>query len=137
MRITIYVVDDEWMAIQYFQYLMERTNIEYELVGQSTNSMKALKEIISLKPDAVFMDINMPVMDGLELSRQILEQISVKIFLLTSYRDFDFVKRGIQIGVADYILKNELTEKELERVLSKASQELYVEKKKKTPDFGT
>ena len=131
MRITIYVVDDEWMAIQYFQYLMERTNIEYELVGQSTNSMKALKEIISLKPDAVFMDINMPVMDGLELSRQILEQISVKIFLLTSYRDFDFVKRGIQIGVADYILKNELTEKELERVLSKASQELYVEKKKK------
>ena len=132
MRITIYVVDDEWMAIQYFQYLMERTNIEYELVGQSTNSMKALKEIISLKPDAVFMDINMPVMDGLELSRQILEQISVKIFLLTSYRDFDFVKRGIQIGVADYILKNELTEKELERVLSKASQELYVEKKKNT-----
>ena len=131
MKITIYVVDDEWMAIQYFQYLMERTNIEYELVGQSTNSMKALKEIISLKPDAVFMDINMPVMDGLELSRQILEQISVKIFLLTSYRDFDFVKRGIQIGVADYILKNELTEKELERVLSKASQELYVEKKKK------
>ncbi len=132
MRITIYVVDDEWMAIQYFQYLMERTNIEYELVGQSTNSMKALKEIISLKPDAVFMDINMPVMDGLELSRQILEQISVKIFLLTSYRNFDFVKRGIQIGVADYILKNELTEKELERVLSKASQELYVEKKKNT-----
>ena len=110
MRITIYVVDDEWMALQYFQYLMERTNIEYELVGQSTNRMKALKEIISLKPDAVFMDINMPVMDGLELSRQILEQISVKIFLLTSYRDFDFVKRGIQIGVADYILKNELTE---------------------------
>ena len=42
MKITIYVVDDEWMAIQYFQYLMERTNIEYELVGQSTNSMKAL-----------------------------------------------------------------------------------------------
>ena len=130
MKITIYVVDDEWMAIQYFQYLMERTNIEYELVGQSTNSMKALKEIVSLKPDVVFMDINMPVLDGLELSRQILAQIPVKIFLLTSYRDFDFVKRGIQIGVADYILKNELTEKELERVLSKASQELYGEKKK-------
>ncbi|MEI3412066.1 MAG: hypothetical protein V8Q57_01730 [Blautia sp.] len=37
--------------------------------------------------------------------------------------------------MADYILKNELTEKELERVLSKASQELYVEKKKKHPDF--
>ena len=131
MKITIYVVDDEWMAIQYFQYLLERTDLEYELVGQSTNSMKALKEIVSLKPDAVFMDINMPVMDGLELSRQILEQIPVKIFLLTSYRDFDFVKRGIQLGVADYILKNELTEKELERVLKKASQELYVEKKKK------
>ena len=131
VKIRIYVVDDEWMAIKYFQYLLERTDLEYELAGQATNSMKALKEIVSLKPDAVFMDINMPVLDGLELSRKILEQIPVKIFLLTSYRDFDFVKKGMQIGVADYILKNELNEKELERVLKKASSELYVEKKKK------
>ena len=131
MKITIYVVDDEWMAIQYFQYLLERTNLEYELIGQSTNSMKALKEIVSLKPDVVFMDISMPVMDGLELSRKILEQIPVKIFLLTSYRDFDFVKKGIQIGVVDYILKNELTENELERILNKTSKDLYVEKKRR------
>lgn len=131
MKITIYVVDDEWMAIQYFQYLLERTNLDYELIGQSTNSMKALKEIVSLKPDVVFMDISMPVMDGLELSRKILEQIPVKIFLLTSYRDFDFVKKGIQIGVVDYILKNELTENELERILTKITKDLHVEKKKR------
>lgn len=131
MKITIYVVDDEWMAIQYFQYLLQQTNLEYELVGQSTNSMKALKEIVSLRPDVVFVDIDMPVLDGLELSKRIMEQIPVKVFLLTSYRDFDFVKRGIQIGVADYFLKNELTEKELERALNKAAEEIYAEQKRK------
>ena len=130
MKITIYIVDDEYMALQYFHCLLESVKLEYEVVGQATNSVKALKEIVSLKPDVVFADINMPIMDGLELSQQILRQVSSKIFLLTSYRDFDYVKKGIQIGIADYILKNELTESTLEDILQKAASDLYVEKKK-------
>lgn len=130
MKVTIYIVDDEWMAIQYFHCLLESVHLEYEVIGEATNSVKALKEIVSLKPDVVFADINMPIMDGLELSQQILQKVPAKIFLLTSYRDFDYVKKGIQIGISDYILKNELTEKSLEDILQKAAQDLYVEKKK-------
>ena len=130
MKLRIYIVDDELMAIQYFNYLLEQTHLECEVVGQSTNSERALAEIIGMKPDVVFADINMPVMDGLELAEEILKRLSTKVILLTSYRDFDYVKRGIQIGVADYVLKNELDEASLKKLLEKTAQELIVEKKK-------
>lgn len=103
MGINIYIVDDEQMAIQYFHYLLKNTEMDCEIVGEATNSMTAFKEIIRLKPDIVFADINMPVMDGLELSEAILKSVNTKIFLLTSYRDFDYVKKGLSIGVSDYI----------------------------------
>lgn len=118
------------MAIQYFIYLLEQTGILYEVVGQATNSQRALEEITSKKPDVVFADINMPVMDGLVLAEQILKKAPTKVILLTSYRDFDYVKRGIQIGVADYVLKNELNEEALKKLLEKTAQDLVIEKKK-------
>lgn len=130
MRMTIYIVDDEQMAIQYFHYLLKNTEMDCEIVGQATNSMTALKEIIHLKPDMVFADINMPVMDGLELSEAILKRVNTKIFLLTSYRDFDYVKKGLTIGVSDYILKNDLTENSLKDLLEKTQKSLQVEKEK-------
>ena len=68
MKLRIYIVDDEQMAIEYLIYLLKRVNVEYEIVGSSTNSIKALKEVQRCKPDIVFADITMPVMDGLELS---------------------------------------------------------------------
>lgn len=130
MKVRIFIVDDEQMAIKYLKYLLESTKLEYEIAGQATNSVKALHEIIRLKPDIIFVDINMPVMDGLELSEQVLKRITTKIFLLTSYRDFDYVKKGIQIGIADYILKNELNEETLGKLLSKTVGDILVEKKK-------
>ena len=129
MKITIYIVDDEIMAIQYFHYLLENIKADYEVIGEATNSVKALQEILRLKPDIIFADINMPILDGLELSEKILDQIHAKIFLLTSYRDFDYVKKGISIGVTDYILKNDLTKEVLEKLLEKHTGDLYMERK--------
>ena len=123
MKITIYVVDDEWMAIQYFQYLMERTNIEYELVGQSTNSMKALKEIISLKPDAVFMDINMPVMDGLEATRRIRsmnrrDAMTIPIVAMSANAFQEDVEKSLAAGLNEHLTKP-LDEKKLTETMKK------------------
>ncbi|MDO4647589.1 MAG: response regulator [Eubacteriales bacterium] len=127
--IRIYIVDDEPMAITYLKFLLDQIRAECQVVGEATNSRKALGEILQLKPDMVFLDINMPVMDGLTLAEEILKRNAMKIFLLTSYRDFDFVKKGIRIGVTDYILKNDLTESFLESLLTKTAQELSVERR--------
>lgn len=129
MKLKIYIVDDELMAIKYLCYILEHINLDYQLMGYETNSVKALSEIRRLRPDVVFLDIDMPVMGGLELAEQILKQLSVKIFMLTSYRDFDYVKKGMQIGVTDYLLKNELTEQGMYQLLRKTMENLAVERR--------
>lgn len=129
MKLRIYIVDDEQIAIKYFEYLLKNIEMGCEVVGASTNSTKAVSEILRLKPDVVFTDISMPVMDGLEVAEKILRQIPVKIFLLTAYRDFDYVKKGMRIGVTDYLLKNELDEDSLKKLLEKTAEDIMIEKR--------
>lgn len=130
MKTRIYIVDDELMAIQYFKYLLEETKIEYEVIGEATNGVKAIPEILRLHPDIVFADISMPVMDGLQMAEEILKtNVNQKIVILTSYRDFDYAKRGMNIGVTDYVLKNEFSEDSLKILITKIMKELVKEKK--------
>lgn len=132
MKLTIYMVDDEPMAIRYLETLLKGTGLKIEIVGKASNGVKAVPEILRLHPDFVFADISMPVMNGLEMSEQILKQNpSQKIFLLTAYRDFEYAKRSVKIGVADYILKNELSEAMLEELLRKNMDNLEQEKRER------
>lgn len=123
-RLSIYVVDDEPMAIEYFKYLLNTLGDTYTLVGSSTSSMGACLEIPKLKPDVIFTDIVMPVMDGVELAQKLLESDDYLIYMLTSYKDFEYAKKSVQIGVSDYVLKNDLSEESLDRILKEAEIKL-------------
>ena len=93
MKLTIYIVDDEPMAIRYLETLLKGTGLEIVIAGKASNGVKAVSEILKLHPDFVFADISMPVMNGLEMSEHVLKQNpSQKIFLLTAYRDFEYAK---------------------------------------------
>lgn len=132
MKLTIYIVDDEPMAIQNLKMLLEGTTLDLEVIGTASNGVKAIPEITKLNPDFVFVDICMPVMDGLEMSEQILKNNpSQKIFMLTAYRDFEYAKKSISIGVADYILKNDLSEAGLEELITRNVAELDLDKRKR------
>ena len=94
-KVRIYVVDDEPMAVAYFKSLVEEASPEYEIVGEAFWGVQALSDIKRLKPDIAFLDISMPVMNGLTLADKVLNTHPMqKIVLLTSYQDFDFVNRG-------------------------------------------
>ncbi len=127
--LTIYIVDDEPMAIRYLQSLLEACGAANEVVGTATNSHMALQEILRLKPDVVFTDISMPVMNGLTLARRVLEGVSTRVYLLTSYEDFAFAREGVKLGAADYILKNELTEAMLRDLLKQAEADIAREQR--------
>ncbi len=129
--ISIYIVDDEPMAIRYLEMLLEASGFPCEIVGTQTNSTRAYYEIRSMHPDVVFTDISMPVMDGLELAEKILKTGDSRVYLLTSYEDFEYAKKGVKIGVSDYLLKNELTEKMLAGILEEAQQELFDQRKQR------
>lgn len=127
--LTVYIVDDEPMAIQYLEYLLAQSGAACEIVGSATNSTRALEEILRREPDVVFTDISMPVMNGLELARRVLERQRPRIYLLTSYEDFQYAKQGVKIGVSDYILKNELTQPMLRELLDRADAEIAGERR--------
>jgi len=122
--ISIYIVDDEPMAVQYLEYMLKNSGASYVIAGTSTNSTRALAEILDRKPDVVFTDISMPVMDGLKLAERVLSRLSCRVYLLTSYEDFQYARQSVKIGAADYILKNELTEELLRNLLEGAETEL-------------
>lgn len=121
----IYIVDDEIMAVDYFRMLLESCGTEYKLSGYSTNSLLAYDEIIKMQPDIVFIDVNMPVLTGIELAERILKvRPDEKIVFLTAYRDFDFIKQGMDLGIETYLLKNELTTESLAVELNKIEQKI-------------
>ena len=132
MKLTVYIVDDEPMAIRYLEMLLHDTSLDVEVVGTASNGVGAVPEIIRLQPDFVFADISMPVMNGLQMASEVLRQNPTqKIFILTAYRDFEYAKTSVSIGVTDYLLKNELSEKSLEELLRKHAEELQLARQRK------
>lgn len=107
--IRVYMVDDEIRAIQSVQRLLAPHGGDCVMVGSATGALTALREIPQLAPDIVLADINMPGMSGLDLVAELQRQGSGCIFfLLTAYKEFEFAKRGLQLGVAGYLLKHEI-----------------------------
>ena len=128
--LRIFAVDDEILAIDYLKAIMEECKTDCTLLGFSTNSAAALTSIRQLKPDIAIIDINLPGMSGIEVAAELLKtERDLKIIFLTSFRDFDYVKKGMELGISAYILKNELSAESLDRELNKVVGKLEEERK--------
>lgn len=94
----------------------------YNIIGEYTNGAEALEQIRELKPDVAVLDINMPRMNGLEVTRAVnKEKLPTKIIILTMYKDEDYFNEAINLDVSAYILKDCATNeiiKCLEEVIS-------------------
>jgi two-component system chemotaxis response regulator CheB len=84
--IKVLIVEDSPAAREYLVHIMN-SDPSIEVVGTATNGREALEAVARLKPDAVTMDINMPVMDGLEATRRIMEANPVPIVIVSSVWD--------------------------------------------------
>ncbi|WP_248924592.1 response regulator transcription factor [Paenibacillus hamazuiensis] len=130
-RIKVMIVDDEVLAIRHIKQLIDWESLGFEMAGESTFPEKALAMVRQLQPQVIFVDIRMPALDGLAFSRKALEAArDLKIVLLTSYKEFEYAKEAVKIGVYDYWVKHELKADQLAKELIKIKNELEREQRK-------
>ncbi|NNJ10428.1 response regulator transcription factor [Chloroflexales bacterium ZM16-3] len=105
-KIRVLIVDDQALIRTGIQSLLTR-KADIEVVGQASDGAEALEQVAVLDPDVVLMDVMMPVMDGVEATRRLsLSQARAAVIILTTFRDDDYVFRGIAAGARGYLLKD-------------------------------
>jgi len=85
-----------------------------EIVAQASNGQEAIDHMESAAPHIVITDIVMPVMDGIEFSKIMkVKYPDIKIIVLSSYSEYDYVREVFKYGVTDYLLKPKVSASEL------------------------
>jgi two-component system response regulator YesN len=104
--LKVLIVDDEYLVRNLLKHCIDWNEIGYEVIGEASNAHEALDMVDSFKPDVIFTDIYMPFMDGLEFGKAVFERYpNIKIVVLTGYEEFEYAKKSVKIGIADFLLK--------------------------------
>ncbi len=104
--IKVILVDDHKIFRDGFRLLLQ--SFPYvEVIDEASNGIEFLKVLETKVPDIIFMDINMPHLDGVEASKRSLEAYpDLKIIALTTFLDDDYLEQMLMAGVEAYMLKN-------------------------------
>lgn len=103
----ILIADDHSLIREGLKILVAQ-HAEWTVVGEATCGHEAISMYHSLRPDLVILDISMPDINGMEVSRQLLKfDNQAKILVLSMYDGDDYVTRCLEIGVKGYVVKNE------------------------------
>ena len=104
--VRILIVDDQNFVRKMLQYSLSSV-ADFEIVGTANSGSEALAQIEQLHPDIALVDIEMPGMNGLEITRTISEQYpQTKVLVLSIHDDEHYIRDSLQAGAKGYLLKN-------------------------------
>lgn len=105
MKISVLFVDDhEMVRIGVSAYLSAQPDID--VVGEASDGQEGVEKALQLKPDIILMDLVMTEMDGIEATKQIIQQWpEAKIIIVTSFLDDEKVYPALEAGATSYMLK--------------------------------
>ena len=104
-KIKIVIADDQQLIRESLQIVLNLEE-DLEVIGVASNGQEVIEFCPKLRPDVILMDIDMPIIDGVEATRLIKEQFpSQKIIILTSYQRIDYVVKALNYKAEGYLLK--------------------------------
>jgi DNA-binding NarL/FixJ family response regulator len=120
MAIRVLVVDDHRVVRAGLVALLRQSGLD--VVGEAGNGEEAVRLVGELQPRVVLMDMQMPVMDGVEATRRIRAQFpATEVMVLTTYADDEKIWGGLQAGARGYLLKDAPPEELLEGIQTVAA----------------
>lgn len=126
--VRILIVDDHQLILNGISDML-RPEKHYKIVGRAANGEEAVKKALLLKPDLIFMDISMPVMNGIEATKIIIKELpSIKILALTQHEELEYVKQILKSGGSGYLLKNSKKNEFIDAIESVLSGKHYLSK---------
>jgi pilus assembly protein CpaE len=118
------VVDDTWETCNNLQRLLELEE-DIQVVGTASNGEEALRFAKVLLPDIVLMDINMPVMNGIQTTEQMtIELPQTAIIMLSVQAEQEYIRQAKAAGASEYLIKPPSIE-----ALTQAVRRVYLSKK--------
>ena len=127
---SIMIVEDEYLVRQGIASLVNYEQFGMQVISQAENGIEAWQKFQDNPADILLTDINMPQMNGLELSKLVRDQApKCHIVFLTGYDDFDYARTAIKLGADDYLLKP-FSKDDVEEMLAKVQTKLDKERKK-------
>ena len=106
MTIRVVVADDQGMVRTGFSILLN-AQPDIEVVGEAVNGQEAISRVAELRPDVILMDVRMPVLDGLQATRQIAAADDApRVLVLTTFDLDDYVYEALRAGASGFLLKD-------------------------------
>lgn len=125
---SVFIADDEPKIRKGLSRLISNSDLPLEVCGEAEEGVTAIKLIKELEPDLILLDICMPIKSGMDIIREIKDQmIGSKIIIISGHDEFEYAKEALEMNVFRYLLKPVLAE-ELEATISAAITALESEK---------
>jgi len=106
-KISLLLAEDHTIVRQGLQALLKQSD-HIEVIGQAEDGQTAVRKTEEMKPDVVLMDISMPILNGIEATRQIKKQHpETKVLILSMHPNEEYIYAALNAGASGYILKQD------------------------------
>lgn len=115
-KIRVVIADDHTIMRVGIRNILTRSP-DIEVVGEASNGHEAIELIGALAPDVLVLDMEMPIMDGVEVARRLqASRTPVRILVLSAYDDRQYILEMLNMGASGYLIKDEAPEVIVEAV---------------------
>lgn len=131
--LRVMLVDDEPLALQIMESLVDWEDLGFRIVASCSNGKRALEAFAIYHPHVIFVDIDMPIMNGLQFLNEINRlDTDVITVILSAHSKFEYAQKAISAGALDYVIKEDVTEETLTTLLKRIDKQISISHQERT-----